>query len=117
LPNASSTSYLSRRSAYETEFADSSFDCITCLETIEHVEPRVYVEIRRIAKDGGKLVVTTPKKGWNRLIELLSEVGLADPLVTPHINLVGPSDIPFRLERTGSFMLLEWYGVYRISKP
>jgi 2-polyprenyl-3-methyl-5-hydroxy-6-metoxy-1,4-benzoquinol methylase len=111
LPDSNLRGYLLRRSAYETGFVDSSFDCITCLETIEHLEPRVYAEIRRISKHRGKLIVTTPKKRWNPLIELLSSAGLADPLVTAHINLVSPQDIPFLLEESGPFMWLEWYGV------
>ena len=112
----SSKSYLYRRSAYKTGFADDSFDCIVCLETIEHLEAKVYTEIRRVSKDGGKLVVTTPKRRWNWTIELLSSLGWADHLVTPHINLVGPHDIPFQLEKAESFMWLEWYGIYRIGK-
>jgi len=116
LPESKSFGYLLKRSAYRTEFSDNSFDCIICIETIEHLEPRVYGEIRRIGKDGCKLIMTTPKKRWNTLIETLSSLGLADPLVTPHINLVDPLDLPFRLERAASFMGLEWYGIYSIIK-
>ena len=115
-PGSSSKSYLLKGVADETGFADESFDCIILLETLEHLSPRVYAEIKRIAKDRGELILTTPKKRWNWLIELLSTRGLADPLVTPHINLVGPWDIPFELETFGSFMFLEWYGIYRIHK-
>lgn len=46
-------------------FADSSFDLIVCLETIEHVLPEdidyLLSEFRRILKpNGGKLLLTTP---------------------------------------------------------
>ena len=116
LPDSSSKSYLLKRSAYETGFADESFDCIILLETIDHLEPRVYSEIRRVSKDGAKFLITTPKKRWNWAIELLSSLGFADPLVTPQINIVGPDDIPFQLEKAGSFIWLEWYGIYRIEK-
>jgi ubiquinone/menaquinone biosynthesis C-methylase UbiE len=116
LPHANPPSYLLKRSAYETGFADNSFDCLICLETIEHLEPRVYTEINRVSKNRGRLLVTTPKKRWNWLVEFLSCVGLSEPLVTPHINLVDPHDIPFDLEASGSFMLLEWYGIYTIRK-
>jgi 2-polyprenyl-3-methyl-5-hydroxy-6-metoxy-1,4-benzoquinol methylase len=116
LPTAKSSNHLIKRSAYETGFADDSFDCIVCLESIEHLEPRVYTEISRISKSGARLLVTTPKKKWNWLVELLSHVGLSEPLVTPHINLVDPDEIPFDLEEYGSFMFLEWYGVYTIRK-
>jgi 2-polyprenyl-3-methyl-5-hydroxy-6-metoxy-1,4-benzoquinol methylase len=116
LPIEDSKTHLLRRSAYETHFADNTFDCIICLETIEHLEPRAYGEIKRIAKDSSKLIVTTPKKRWNGLIEFLTAARLTDPLVTPHINLVSPSDIPFLQEEIGSFMVLEWYGIYKIQK-
>jgi len=115
LPNANS-SYLLKRSAYETGFVNDRFDCIICLETIEHLEPRVYTEIERISKNEGRLLITTPKKKWNRLTEFLSSTGLTEPLVTPHINLVDPHDIPFDLQASGSLMFLEWYGVYMIRK-
>jgi 2-polyprenyl-3-methyl-5-hydroxy-6-metoxy-1,4-benzoquinol methylase len=116
LPSSAEGDYLFRRSAYESGFEDSMFDAIVCLETIEHLEPKVYDEIRRIAKEGCKLIVTTPKKRWNWLVELLSKLGLADPLTTPHINLVSPEDLPFALMKSGSFMFVEWWGVYRVSK-
>jgi SAM-dependent methyltransferase len=116
LQDANSSSYLLKRSAYETGFADNSFDCIICLETIEHLEPRVYAEIRRIGKNEGWLLITTPKKRWNGVIEFLSFVRLSEPLITRHINLVDPHDIPFNLEACGSFLFLEWYGVYTIRK-
>ncbi|MBS7622845.1 methyltransferase domain-containing protein [Candidatus Bathyarchaeota archaeon] len=109
-------SYLLKRNAYETGFPDDSFDCIVLLETIEHLEPRVYVEIRRIIRDRGKLIITTHKKRWNWLIETLSLMRLADSLGTPHINLVEPSQIPFQLQESGSFMYLEWYGIYKVIK-
>jgi 2-polyprenyl-3-methyl-5-hydroxy-6-metoxy-1,4-benzoquinol methylase len=117
-PNLRTTDshYLFKGSAYDTGFADNTFDGIICLETIEHLEPRVYAEIRRISKNGGWLLVTTPKKKWNWLVELLSSARLSDPLVTPHINLVDRHDIPFELEKSGSLMFLEWYGVYIIRK-
>lgn len=116
LPGSVSRSYLLKRSAYETGFRDGRFDCVICLETIEHLQPEVFGEIARVSREGAKLILTTPKKRWNWFVELLSSVGLADSLVTPHINLVCPHDLPFVPEETGSFMFFEWYGVYRIHK-
>ena len=110
------TDWLSRRSAYKTGFPTNTFDAVICLETIEHLDSRAYAEIRRISKNGCKLLVTTPKKKWNWLIELLSSAGLSEPLVTPHINVVDSKDIPFELEKSGSLMLFEWYGIYIVSK-
>lgn len=116
LPRRSETPYLQRKSAYQSGFDDNTFDGIICLETIEHLESSVYAEIKRIMKKDGKLIVTTPKKRWNWLVETLSKVGLSDPLVTPHVNLVNPGDIPFELTKHGSFMVIEWWGVYHIRK-
>jgi len=43
-------------------FEDDSFDAIVCQEGIEHLEnlPGFFAECRRILKDGGRLVITTP---------------------------------------------------------
>ena len=114
LPTGSGEHLLSR-SAYETGFGDHVFDCILCLDTIEHLHPKVYDEIKRISRNHGKLIVTTPRKRWNWLIELLSSLHLSDPLVTPHINLVEPHDLPFVLLKSGSFMWIEWWGVYEVT--
>ncbi|MGA2628256.1 MAG: class I SAM-dependent methyltransferase [Candidatus Bathyarchaeia archaeon] len=116
LPDGPESPYLHRRSAYETGFDDDTFDCIICVETIEHLEPRAYAEIERILKSSGKLIVTTPKKKWNWLIEILSFLRLSHPLVTPHINLVDPDEIPLQLVRYNSSMLLGWWGIYRNRK-
>ena len=53
-------------------FKDDSFDCVAMTEVIEHIlEPeRVFVEIRRILKDGGYLLITHPNK-YNLLDETL----------------------------------------------
>jgi SAM-dependent methyltransferase len=43
-------------------FDDDSFDVVVCQEGIEHLEnlPRFFAESRRILRDGGRLIVTTP---------------------------------------------------------
>lgn len=43
-------------------YKDRSFDCVTCLELIEHVlDPlRLLRELHRILRDNGQLVLTTP---------------------------------------------------------
>lgn len=112
LPVNAATNFLLRRNAYETGFKDNTFDFVICLETIEHLGPKVYPEIRRILKQNGRIFVTTPKKRWNWVIELLSAARLSDPLVTPHTNLVDPDEIPFELVKYDSFFLFEWWGIY-----
>ncbi len=43
-------------------FPDDAFDAIVCQEGVEHLEnlPRFLAECRRLVKDGGRLVVSTP---------------------------------------------------------
>ena len=44
--------------------ADATFDTVFCSEVIEHLSPattgRVFAEIRRVTRNGGSLVLTTP---------------------------------------------------------
>jgi SAM-dependent methyltransferase len=46
----------------ELPFADSSFDIVTCLDVIEHIEDdrRAVAEIVRVIRPGGLLVLTVP---------------------------------------------------------
>jgi SAM-dependent methyltransferase len=43
-------------------YKDHEFDCVTCVEGIEHIEnPHLLIrEIARVLKTGGRLVITTP---------------------------------------------------------
>lgn len=55
-------------------FTDGEFDVVVCLETLEHVaqadQPRFLSELRRVLKDGGTLVLSTPDRGAERRYEL-----------------------------------------------
>ena len=53
-------------SAESTPFRDGSFDHVTCLEVIEHVDDPalVFDELRRVLKIDGSLLVTTPNSNW-----------------------------------------------------
>jgi len=110
------TENLIRTSAYDLPFPENYFDCVLAIEIIEHLEPRVYKEIGRVLKPGGKLIVTSPIPKWNWLVEILCNSGLADPLVTPHMNCIKSEDLPFKLLKKRSFLLIEWFGVFENEK-
>jgi len=49
-------------SVYELPYEDGSFDLVTCLDVIEHLrfDLPAFVEMRRVLKEGGHLLVTLP---------------------------------------------------------
>ena len=53
-------------SANDLEFEDQTFDVVTMVEVLEHLsEPGgALVEIRRVLKVGGRLLLTTPNRAW-----------------------------------------------------
>jgi len=77
-------------SIFELPFADKAFDCVVSSEVIEHIAPgqRPFLEMRRVLKDGGALVLGTPDYGtvsWRLIEELYHRLipgGYADEHVT-----------------------------------
>ncbi len=55
-------------SAYDLEFSDSHFDCVTLQEVLEHLEgaAQAVKEINRILKVGGVLIVSVPNPFYIR---------------------------------------------------
>jgi SAM-dependent methyltransferase len=55
-------------------FADSSFDCVSLLATLEHMNRRVELleEIRRVLKPGGVLIITVPTWAAKPILEFLA---------------------------------------------
>lgn len=49
-------------------FPDSSFDCVTCIEVLEHVaspdRASLLKEVCRVLTPGGRFVIRCPHKGW-----------------------------------------------------
>lgn len=78
LHNTSKRKYIYRpsfsvASCTQLPFADESFDYLTLLEVIEHLEDPLstLAQARRVLKCGGKLILTTPRKSedgrlWSR---------------------------------------------------
>lgn len=58
---------LSRAVAERLPFSDGTFDCVTCLEVLEHLPETNWTsaiqEMRRVLKPGGVLIVTVPHAG------------------------------------------------------
>jgi ubiquinone/menaquinone biosynthesis C-methylase UbiE len=77
-------------SAYDLPFKDESFNCVVCSELIEHIPSgkQPFLEMRRVLRPGGKLIVGTPdysRLSW-RIIEtaygFLAPGGYADEHIT-----------------------------------
>jgi SAM-dependent methyltransferase len=64
-------------------FADSSFDVVTMLAVVEHLSPEglieLLVEIRRVLKPRGRLVITTPAHWVDPILAVMSKLRLVSP--------------------------------------
>lgn len=65
-------------SVMDLPFADGSFDVVVCTEVIEHtVDPRrAVMEVARVLRPGGTLVLTTPNHRWHFAIRLANALRL-----------------------------------------
>lgn len=90
-------------------FADSSFDLVVCVETIEHVRDiqRFLSEIRRVLRPGGRLALTTPGYGRVTGFRVIAKgfERIFDPL-SPHLRF---------FTRRSSKALLEGMGFELMS--
>ena len=61
-------------------FPDKHFDVITCIKVLFAVPDGAYTikELKRVLKDGGLLIIESPKEGWSML-----------PILKEHIRQVG----------------------------
>lgn len=55
-------------------FADASFDVVTLLAVLEHIEyeKAILLEIQRVLRDGGRLILTVPSVWAQPVLEFLS---------------------------------------------
>jgi dolichol-phosphate mannosyltransferase len=114
-------------SIFELPFVDASFDCVICSEVVEHVpaDERVFNELERVLKPGGRLILGTPdydRRRWRVLEAIygrLAPGGYADEHITHYsrknlsaylkgrgmtideVQYVGGSEMIFNL-RTGT---------------
>ncbi len=65
-------------------FNDCSFDVVTILAIIEHIQPeiaaKVLKEIYRILKTGGMCIITTPASWTGPLLKLMAKLRLVSPI-------------------------------------
>lgn len=65
-------------SVLDLPFSDASFDLVLCTEVIEHTpDPgRALVELARVVRPGGRLIVTSPGRLWQPVVRLATRLGL-----------------------------------------
>lgn len=118
----------------ELPFSDQSFDYVTCLEGLEHIEnpQQAMREFARVLKPGGHLIVSVPNilnieerlkwllYGYTSHFKPISRAA-TDRLraeygdrveIAAHVNPIGYSELRYILEKNG----FEIAGVYR-DKP
>jgi len=92
-------------SIFDLPFLDGSFDCVISSEVIEHIpageEP--FLEMRRVLKDGGLLVLGTPDYGrlsW-RIIEGLYHRVIPGGYADEHITHYNKEQLVHSVEKLG----------------
>lgn len=77
--------------------ADSSFDCATCFETLEHVkgDEKLLTEFNRVLRKDGRLLLCVPKAGYEKTD------GEGRPENPYHLRLYRPEELKAMLERNG----------------
>lgn len=104
-----------RGNAEELEFPDQSFDLVTSLEVLEHVEDdfRALREVARVLRVGGRALITVPAYPWlwsehdealhhvrrytrRRLVEAVRGAGLVVERLTHCVACLLPVTVAFR---------------------
>jgi ubiquinone/menaquinone biosynthesis C-methylase UbiE len=102
-----------------TSFKDGTFDVVICSEVLEHLPnpTHVIMEIRKILKDGGALIITTPNKSnyFLKIASLFKFLGLWKHKREGKIEQVIP---PFGkgFGHISTKNLYEWNGIFHEAK-
>ena len=81
-----------------------SVDLVTCLAVIEHVErpETLLAEARRVLRDGGRLVLTTPSREAKPVLELVVRLRLIDAAeILDHKRYYAPRELRAALAAAG----------------
>lgn len=87
-------------------FDDDFFDVVTMLAVFEHVEPcrlvTVLQEIKRVLKNQGRFILTTPAKWTDRLLRVMAKFKLVSAVeINEHKGTYGHSSIADYLSKAG----------------
>ncbi len=87
-------------------FADKSFETVTMLAVWEHLDeahlPNIAAEVRRILKEGGRFILTTPSPWTNWILKSLARVHLLSPEeIREHHRLYSHAEIRNVLTKAG----------------
>ena len=96
---------LANASIFDLPFSDAAFDCVICSEVIEHIVASdvPFLEMRRVLKDGGRLILGTPDYGrlsW-RIIESLYHRLIPGGYADEHITHYSKEELVRFVEELG----------------
>lgn len=103
--------------ATKLPFAADSFDGVVCSEVIEHIpeDAKVYSEVKRVLKNGGSFIITTPNwLSWHGLARKIAENLFKKPLTSgdqPIDNWSTPSSLRKKLVQNG-FRITLFRGIW-----
>jgi SAM-dependent methyltransferase len=88
--------------AWNLPFASETFDTVTCLEVIEHLEAErradAFHEMRRVTRPGGRLIVSTPHNGWFSWLDA-NNARFRSPALYRRLIGAGVKDASYRREK------------------
>ena len=87
-------------------FADRTVDVVTMLAVVEHLSPEgligLLIDIRRVLKPGGRLVVTTPAHWVDPILTIMSKLRLVSPMeIDEHKKTYSPGELRERFVGAG----------------
>jgi glycosyltransferase involved in cell wall biosynthesis/predicted SAM-dependent methyltransferase len=92
-------------SIFALPFSDAAFDCVVCSEVIEHIATgdTPFLEMRRVLKQGGRLILGTPDYGrlsW-RIIESLYHRLIPGGYADEHVTRYSKEELVRLVEELG----------------